>query len=89
MMEDYRAGFQYDTEFDAEDRAAGNQIECPSLALYAEGKSGTNPGPNPVKVWEDWMTDVRGETVDAGHFFPEEKPTATVEALRSFFDPDR
>jgi len=41
IVKDYQADFHYDTEFDAEDRAAGNQIECPSLTLYAEGKSGT------------------------------------------------
>jgi len=85
MMEDYRAGFHFDTKYDQEDREAGNKIECPSLALYAKGKSGTDPGPDPVDVWEDWMTDVRGETIDSSHFFPEEKPEETAEALDSFF----
>lgn len=85
MMEDYRAGFHIDTQIDLEDRKAGNKIECPSLALYAEGKSGTDPGPDPIEVWKDWMTDVRGEKIDSSHFFPEEKPEETVEALDSFF----
>jgi haloacetate dehalogenase len=85
MMEDYRAGFHIDTEYDREDREAGNKITCPSLALYATGQSGTDPGPDPVEVWEDWMTDVRGETVQSSHFFPEEKPEETTDALESFF----
>lgn len=88
MMEDYRAGFHYDTQFDMEDRKAGNVIECPSLALYAEGKSGADPGPDPIEVWEDWTTDVRAETIDSSHFFPEEKPEATAAALDSFFVPE-
>jgi haloacetate dehalogenase len=85
MMEDYRAGFHIDTEYDREDREAGNKITCPSLALYATGQSGTDPGPDPVEVWEDWMTDVRGESVQSSHFFPEEKPEETTDALESFF----
>ena len=32
-----------------------------------------------------WGDDVQGRALDAGHFFPEEKPTQTADALERFF----
>ena len=28
----------------------------------------------PIKVWKDWADDVEGESIDCGHFLPEENP---------------
>jgi haloacetate dehalogenase len=36
-----------------------------------------------------WADDVRGGSVDAGHFFPEEIPDDTADALARFFAMDR
>jgi pimeloyl-ACP methyl ester carboxylesterase len=39
-------------------------------------------------AWRQWADDVRGQAIDAGHFFPEEKPERTVELLREFLPAD-
>jgi haloacetate dehalogenase len=41
--------------------------------------------PIPIGIWREWATDVRGQAVAAGHFFPEEIPDETAAALRAFF----
>jgi pimeloyl-ACP methyl ester carboxylesterase len=38
-----------------------------------------------LALWRAWGDDVRGRTVRAGHFFLEEAPEQTAEALSSFF----
>ncbi|HEX6747745.1 MAG TPA: hypothetical protein VF092_10680 [Longimicrobium sp.] len=42
----------------------------------------------PLARWRGWAADVRGEGVDAGHFFPEEAPRETADSLRRFFAAD-
>lgn len=86
MMEGYRAGFYFDTKFDQEDREAGNIIERPSLAMYTASKALT--GVDPSVVWQDWMSNVQGETIDAGHFFPQEAPEETAGVLDAHFTSD-
>jgi haloacetate dehalogenase len=36
-------------------------------------------------LWRAWADDVRGHALEAGHFFPEELPEATADALARFF----
>jgi haloacetate dehalogenase len=36
-------------------------------------------------LWQEWADKVSGEAVAAGHFFPEELPQETANALGSFF----
>jgi pimeloyl-ACP methyl ester carboxylesterase len=36
-------------------------------------------------VWRAWGDDVQGYALDAGHFFPEEAPEQTADALNRFF----
>ena len=84
LVEDYRAGATYDYRLDEEDRAKGRRIACPSLILWA------TDGPlqkiyDVMPVWRDWMTDVRGQMIRGGHYFPEENPDDTYTALREFF----
>lgn len=43
------------------------------------------PRLGPVALWRAWSDDVRGRALRAGHFFPEEAPERTAEALGSFF----
>jgi haloacetate dehalogenase len=42
-------------------------------------------GGGPLALWREWGKDVRGWAVDAGHFFPEEAPAETADALERFF----
>jgi haloacetate dehalogenase len=39
----------------------------------------------PLALWRAWADDVQGAALDAGHFFPEEAPEETAEALELFF----
>jgi haloacetate dehalogenase len=88
ICEEYRAGATIDREHDKADRQSGRQIACPLLLLWsARGPLETwfvDEG-GPLSLWRDWASDVRGHPLDAGHFFPEEKPEETAEALSHFF----
>jgi haloacetate dehalogenase len=39
----------------------------------------------PIALWRFWSDDVQGRALNAGHFFPEEAPEQTAEALDRFF----
>ncbi|HEY2657709.1 MAG TPA: alpha/beta hydrolase [Solirubrobacteraceae bacterium] len=87
ICEEYRAAATLDYEADRRDRAAGRQINAPTLVLWA------TPGPlddwyevdgGPVGIWRTWATQVEGQPLPGGHFFPEENPADTVAELRAF-----
>jgi haloacetate dehalogenase len=81
--EDYRAAASIDLEHDEIDAAAGRRITCPLLVLWgAQGFVGTRY--DVLEVWRRYADDVRGHSVDSGHFLPEEVPDQTIEALRGF-----
>jgi haloacetate dehalogenase len=88
ICEEYRAAATIDREHDRADRANGRRIVCPVLALWGAG------GPvdtwyveegGPLALWRAWASDIQGQAVEGGHFFPEEAPARTAEALRQFF----
>ena len=82
--EDYRAGWGADLAHDEADRAAGNTIACPLLALWgAAGIPSETAGP--LAIWRTWASDVRGGTIDCGHYLAEEAPQPTAAALLDFF----
>jgi haloacetate dehalogenase len=87
ICEEYRAAATLDRSHDEADRASGRRIRCPVLALWsahgplADWYAGAG---GPLGVWRAWADDVRGEAVDAGHFFPEEKPQETARRLEIF-----
>jgi haloacetate dehalogenase len=88
ICEEYRAAASLDRAHDAADRAAGRRIACPVLVLWsAHGALAhwyAEEG-GPIALWHAWSDDVRGEALDAGHFFPEEAPEETAKALSVFF----
>ena len=88
ICEEYRAAATIDREHDRADRAIGRRIACPLLALWsAKGPLETwyaEEG-GPIALWRAWSEDVRGHALGAGHFFPEEVPEQTADALSSFF----
>ncbi len=82
--EDYRAGQTSDLAADERDRAAGNKIACPMLALW--GSAGIpSETAGPLKIWREWALSVEGKPIDSGHFLAEENPQATAAALLAFF----
>jgi haloacetate dehalogenase len=88
ICEEYRAAATIDREHDRADRASGCRIVCPLLALWsARGPLDTwyvEEG-GPIALWRAWSDDVQGHALEAGHFFPEEAPEQTADALNRFF----
>jgi haloacetate dehalogenase len=87
VCEEYRAGAGIDREHDAADREAGRRIGCPVLALWSGGGPlGTwyDEAGGPLALWRDLADDVEGGPVGGGHFFPEERPDDTADALLHF-----
>jgi len=88
ICEEYRAAATLDREHDAADRTSGRRIACPLLALWsADGALNTwyVEAGGPIALWRAWSDGARGHPVDAGHFFPEEVPEQTAEAMTRFF----
>ena len=85
MCEDYRANATCDRELDDADRAAGRRISCPVLVLWARGDDMEELYGDPLAVWRQWASDVRGRGIDCGHYLAEEAPEETYTELRSFF----
>ena len=88
ICEEYRAAATRDREHDDADRRVGRRIDCPVLALW----SGRGPldswytgDGGPLALWRAWADDVQGGPLAAGHFFPEEIPSETADALSRFF----
>ena len=79
--EDYRAAASIDLEHDNAD--LDRKIECPLLVLW--GSHGVvELCFDALADWRQVARDVRGESLDCGHYLPEEKPaelTALVEAF--------
>jgi haloacetate dehalogenase len=88
ICEEYRAAATLDREHDAADQAGQRRIRCPILALWS-GQGGlatwyAEVG-GPLALWRAWGDDVQGHALAAGHFFPEEIPEETADALDRFF----
>jgi haloacetate dehalogenase len=82
MIEDYRAGASIDLEHDRAD--LDRRVTAPLLALWGSRSVVGRSPVDPLDVWRERGADVRGATVDAGHFLVEEQPEATLAALRTF-----
>jgi haloacetate dehalogenase len=80
---DYRAAASTDLVHDEESFAAGQRIDCPVLALWGT-EAFVGRGYQPLDVWSQYATDVRGAALPAGHFLPEEAPELVIAALRDF-----
>ena len=82
---DYRSGASTDLVHDEEAFAAGQKIECPVLTLWG-AQAFVGRGYEPLSVWQQYATDVRGHALPTGHFLPEEAPDLVSAALRKFLD---
>ena len=86
ICEEYRAAATIDRAHDAADAGASRGIGAPVLAVWTEGGPLATwyTDPDPLGIWRSFAADVRGRTIDAGHFFPEEAPEQTAEILGEF-----
>jgi haloacetate dehalogenase len=88
ICEEYRAAATLDRVHDDADRKSGRRIACPLLALWSSRgalSSWYADAGGPLALWRAWGDDVQGRALDAGHFFPEEIPEETADALERFF----
>jgi haloacetate dehalogenase len=88
ICEEYRAAASLDWEHDNADAGDGRRIACPVLVLWSgQGALDTwyKEAGGPLALWRSWSDDVQGHPLDAGHFFPEEAPEQTAQALETFF----
>ena len=84
MCEDYRAGLGVDREADEADRAAGRQIDCPTMMLWSTHDDMEQLYGDPLALWRPWCRDVVGHGIDSGHHMAEEAPEAVAGAVRAF-----
>jgi haloacetate dehalogenase len=82
---DYRSAVSADLVHDDETFAAGQKVECPLQVLWG-AQSFVGREYEPLKVWREYATDVRGQALPTGHFLPEEAPALVIAALRDFLD---
>lgn len=82
--EDYRAAASIDLEHDEAD--ADLRIACPLLVLWG-GRGFVHRSYDVLAVWREQADEVTGESLDCGHFLPEERPQETAEHLLRFFGP--
>ena len=82
---DYRSAAGIDLAHDEASFVAGQRVECPVLALWG-AQAFVGREYEPVRVWQQYATDVRGQELPTGHFLPEEAPDLVNAALRGFLD---
>ena len=82
MCEDYRAAASIDLVHDRAD--LDDRITCPLLVLWG-GRGVVEANHDVLAAWRERATDVRGFTVDSGHYLAEERPEETADALLGFF----
>ncbi|WP_460675042.1 alpha/beta fold hydrolase [Larkinella ripae] len=88
ICEDYRAGATLDDEQDQADLKRGRRIQCPVLVLWGQNSvlnTWYTTAGGPLAIWATWAGSVAGQPIPGGHFFPEESPQETAQALRHFF----
>jgi haloacetate dehalogenase len=83
FCEDHRAGAGCDHALDLADRAAGRKLAAPALALWSETSFPAN-GPSLLHQWRAFADDLRGASIDSGHYLAEDAPQATLAALDAF-----
>ena len=79
--EDYRAGASIDLVHHEED--FDKKISCPLQVLWGS-KATIEELYDPIKVWKEWALNVEGQSIDCGHFLPEESPVETYNAIINF-----
>lgn len=81
MCADYRAALDHDFALDAAD--LDRQVTCPALVMYgadgAMGKAYDVPA-----TWKGRLRNITAAPVPGGHFFVDEYPQETTEALLAF-----
>jgi haloacetate dehalogenase len=81
MCEDYRAGASIDLQHDEADLS--RKIACPLLVLWGE-KGNVGRLFDPMAVWRERASEVRGRAMPAGHNIQLDSPELLLTELRGF-----
>ena len=84
MCEDYRAAASIDLEHDRQSIAQKQLLEMPVRVLWGEFGQ-VNACFKPLEDWQKLGTDVSGQTLQSGHYIPEEIPEGLIAEALSFF----
>jgi haloacetate dehalogenase len=88
MCEDYRAGLRIDRLHEEADRAAGRQVECPTLLLAATLDDIDMHG-DPEAIWRPWIAgELSCVPIHSGHHQAEQAPDELAQALLRFLAGD-
>ena len=84
MCEEYRASASVDLDAHREDEERGRRIQCPLMVLW--GKSGIiEKCFDAVAEWKAVSdSSVVGESLDCGHYIPEERPEELLAHITAF-----
>jgi haloacetate dehalogenase len=86
MVEDYAASLHVDRAADEADRAAGRQIECPTLVAWSRHDDLGDLYGDPAAVWTPWCRQpVASAVIDSGHHMAEQAPEQLAAVLARFF----
>lgn len=80
--EDYRAAATIDMSHDEQD--LDRKVACPLLVLWGD-KGFVHRTYDVLEVWRGRASQVEGQSLNCGHFLPEEAPDAVTQALTKFF----
>ena len=84
MCEDYRAAASIDLEHDRQTIAQKQLLEMPVRVLWGEFGQ-VNACFKPLEDWQKLGADVSGQTLQSGHYIPEEIPEGLIAEALSFF----
>lgn len=84
MLEDYRAGLTVDRAHEQADRAEGRRLTMPLLVLWSLRDDLERLFGDPIPIWGNWATDVRGHGIDSGHHIAEEAPDELAHRIAEF-----
>lgn len=81
MCHDYRAAIHVDWDHDRQD--LHRKVTCPSLVLYGQDGAMARLLDVPA-TWSDRLAVMQHAAIRGGHFFPDQSPKATADALKAF-----
>jgi haloacetate dehalogenase len=84
VCEDYRAAATIDLEHDRASIAAGQRVQQPLRVLWG-AKGVVQRCFRPLDEWRKVASDVSGQSLDCGHYIPEEAPEPLLAEILTFF----
>jgi haloacetate dehalogenase len=87
ICEEYRAAATIDRSHDAADFRTHRVIGCPVAVFWGSGgalDSWYAGSGGPLAIWRTIASNIQGQSLQGGHFFPEEAPEELYQKLNQF-----